>query len=251
MLKKHFLGAIVIASLSSFAAAQSSSNFYLGVSGGASKANKAPDFLGPAGVTTEEINAVVDEINANPDINASASVSNDKSGSAYKVYLGYNLDKMFAFEIGYTNLGKFNQRGIVSVDFNEAPDTAILDASIGLEAKNTGYFFDVVGSSAVTDKLSVLGRVGAAYIKTESTLSGAYSYEYNIGGNTDSGSDSGSISASKSKWVPKIGVGFDYQLTKTVSARVDYERYFKVGKASDVAFESDIDLLTAGLKFSF
>lgn len=235
-LKANLVAIAVLASISSVAAAQSASKYYLGVSGGTSKASKAPgDNVTSAGdILGDDLDSVIAE--------TGPALSSDKSGSAYKVYLGYQADKTFGLELGYADLGKFKQsvQGSVTV----AEGTLSYDGS--LESKNTAWFIDGVASFPVARDFSILGRAGVASVKTKSTVSGTAT-----SANPDLSGSLPPYSVSKSKWVPKLGIGAEYQFTKTVSGRLEYERYFKVGDLEEVGFKSDISVITAGIKFNF
>jgi opacity protein-like surface antigen len=50
--------------------------------------------------------------------------------------------------------------------------------------------------------------------------------------------------------VPKLGLGAEYNLTKTVAVRAEYERYFNVGDKNQTG-ESDVGVWNVGVKMSF
>jgi OOP family OmpA-OmpF porin len=250
MKMKHLITATLLASVTSVAFAQSSTT-YFGISGGEAKAKSAPDLYGVTGINPDAINSIINNLNQLPGYTASSSFANDRTDTAYKIYLGFKSTENFALEFGYANFGKFSSSGQASADYVDGPDTAFLSTTANLESKNTAWFLDAVGTVPMSEKFSLVGRVGAAYVKTRSTLSDSYAYEYDIEGDPyDADSGSGSSSRSKSKWVPKVGIGVAYQISQGVSALVEYERYFSVGDSS-VGFKSDVDMLTAGLKFHF
>jgi OOP family OmpA-OmpF porin len=47
-----------------------------------------------------------------------------------------------------------------------------------------------------------------------------------------------------------LGLGGQYNLSKSVGLRVEWERYFKVGD-QDTTGETDVDLISAGVVFKF
>lgn len=104
------------------------------------------------------------------------------SGPGLKLYGGYQLTPNFALEGSYFNLGR-------SHDNN------------GGEAKAQGLSLDGVGSYEFAPKWSVLGSVGLAEARLETSA-----------GN-------GSSPALK------LGVGLQYDLTKTTSLRLGYDQY--------------------------
>jgi len=73
-------------------------------------------------------------------------ISGDTSGTAFKLYGGYRLNRNFAAELSGVRLGK-------------------LSGPLG-EAKASGYALDAVGLLPLSPAWTALGRVGAARIKT-------------------------------------------------------------------------------------
>jgi len=250
MKMKHLITATLLASVTSVAFAQSTTT-YFGISGGEAKAKTAPDLYGVTGINPDEINNTINELNQEPGYTASSSFTNDRTDTAYKIYLGFKSTENFALEFGYADFGKFSSSGRAAAEYVGISGTAFLSTTADLESKNTAWFLDAVGTVPMSERFSLVGRVGAAYVKTRSTLSDSYAYDYEVDGfPPDAGFGYGSSSRSKSKWVPKVGIGIDYQISRGISALVEYERYFNVGDSS-VGFKSDVDMLTAGLKFHF
>lgn len=107
--------------------------------------------------------------------------SGNGSGISGKVFGGYQFSPNFALEAGVADLGH-NDNGNGSV-------------------YSSGQFVDAVGIAPISDKWSLLGRVGIA----------------NVNMTTSGGNDSGTGL--------KVGLGAQYSLTKTVALRAEWERY--------------------------
>jgi len=249
---KHLMTATILASIGSIGsiASAQSTNLYVGIGAGEARAQKAPDLLGFPAIYATEINNALDTIEGLGSVTGGPSFTSDKSDTAYKIYLGFKGNEHTAIEIGYADFGKFSSSETVRLDYSDPPDSASLSAAAKLEAKNTAWFFDAVGKMPISERFSLIGRVGAAYVKTKSRLSESYNYVSEIDEALLNESGSGSASQSKSRWAPKLGLGVDYQISQGVSVLVEYERYFKVGNRN-VGFKSDINMLTAGVKFHF
>jgi OOP family OmpA-OmpF porin len=89
------------------------------------------------------------------------SLTEDKDDTGYKAYLGFPIHPNWALETGYFDLGRFG--------FN-ANTTPL--GSLSGSARIRGLNLDLVGTLPVTDRWSVIGRVGAAYAQTQDHFSG-------------------------------------------------------------------------------
>jgi OOP family OmpA-OmpF porin len=115
-------------------------------------------------------------------------VTGDSSGTAGKVFGGYQFNKNLAVELGYADLGKFGGSGTGSA---RAHSTSV----------------DAVGTFPLGDTaFSALGRVGVANTRTRTTSAlGAES--------SDRGTDL------------HAGLGLQYDLSKNAAIRGEWERY--------------------------
>jgi OOP family OmpA-OmpF porin len=153
------------------------------------------------------------------------SISDDDRDVGYKLFAGIKFNKNFAVEGGYFNLGKF---GFTA---NTTPA-----GSLAGSAKFQGVNFDAVGMLPITQKFSVLGRVGLTYTEAKDTFQG-----------------SGAVTVanpnpSKSEGNYKIGVGVQYDFTPALGLRGEWERY-RVNDA--VGNKGDVDMLLIGLVYMF
>ena len=130
-------------------------------------------------------------------------VAGNGSGVSGKVYGGYQVNPNFAVELGVAKLG----------------DVSTPSGQMNGQSE----FLDAVGTLPLSDKWSLLGRVGVAHVDL----------------NTSLGNDSGNGL--------KVGLGAQYSLTGNVAIRGEWERYqMKVFGATPNA-----DQYTVGLRVAF
>jgi OOP family OmpA-OmpF porin len=148
----------------------------------------------------------------------------DDTDTGYKAFVGWQFHENFAAELGYVDLGNYD------IDTNI---TAPVAARFNGDADVDGFSLSLVGTLPVTDKFSVLGRLGAYFWDVNAdgavTVSGT---RVNLEGD-DSGTDF------------VYGVGAQYDFTRHFGMRAEYEVY------NDVGDEDDIDFLSAGIVYRF
>jgi OmpA-OmpF porin, OOP family len=130
-------------------------------------------------------------------------VSGDGSPVSGKLFGGYQFTPNFALEVGAANLG------------------SVSSASGDLDGR--AVFLDAVGSLPLSDRWSVLGRIGVAQVNA----------------NTSFGDDSGNGL--------KVGLGAQYSLSNKVAIRGEWERY----QANVFGDKPNVDQYTLGLKVGF
>jgi OOP family OmpA-OmpF porin len=150
----------------------------------------------------------------------------DHHGTSYNLFAGYQMTPYFAVEGGYVNLGRF--------DFSSAVSAPTADTVSGrYEAK--GVDAAAVGILPFADKWSAFGKAGLLYAKTS----------------LEAGS-TGAVAVSEAHhWgtSPLLGAGIGYDLTRNVSLRAEWDRYFSVGDSS--TGKGDIDQYTVGVAYRF
>jgi OOP family OmpA-OmpF porin len=156
---------------------------------------------------------------------ATSAMSNDEQDVAWKAFGGYQLNRYLGIEAGYFNLGEF---GFTSTTV----PAGTLDGRIKLHGIN----LDLVGTLPITERFSVLGRVGAQYASARDSFNG-----------------SGGVvvltpSASKSETNVKFGAGLQYAFTPNLMLRGEAERY-RVNDA--VGNHGDVNMVSVGLVFAF
>ena len=153
------------------------------------------------------------------------SSSEDKHDTGYKLFGGYQLNRNFAIEGGYFDLGKLNY------SFTTFPAGSFVG-----ETKVRGLNLDLVGILPLGDRFSVFGRVGAAYAQSRSS----FARTANLGlVNFDSRNNNTNV---------KVGLGVEYAFTPALSIRGELERY----RISDpVRNKGYIDMASVGLVYRF
>lgn len=153
------------------------------------------------------------------------SLSDDKSDTGFKVYGGYQFNKVFALEGGYFDLGKFGYTA------NTLPAGTLRG-----DIKVHGLNLDLIGSIPVGDWFSVFARAGVigAEAKDRFTGTGAVSV-------IDPNPKKRAVSY-------KFGAGLGLDFTPAFGMRVEAERY-RINDA--VGNKGDIDLYSVGLLYRF
>ena len=153
------------------------------------------------------------------------SISDRDRDTGYKLYGGYQVNRYLAVEAGFFDLGKFGFTATTA-----PPGT--LTGDIRLQGLN----LDVVASLPLSDSFSVFGRVGANYARARDNFSGTGLVNV-INPNP-----------SKRDTNLKAGLGLQYDLNDSWSARLEAERY-RVNDA--VGNKGHVDLLSLGLVYRF
>ena len=152
-----------------------------------------------------------------------SSTSIDDHDTAYKAYVGWQFHKNFGIELGYADLGKFDVNSTI---------TAPVASTVNADASVDGFALSVVGTLPVTDNFSVIGRLGA------------YFWNVDGAGVVNVGATAVNLNLDDSGTSALYGIGAQYDFTKNLGARAEYEVY------SDVSGD-DIDFLSAGIVFRF
>jgi OOP family OmpA-OmpF porin len=153
-----------------------------------------------------------------------------KTDIGLKLYGGYQFNENFALEGGYFNMGRV-------ASLNGTITSPGVSRTFTAKGEGQGVNLDAVGILPMSNGFSLLGRVGAAYFQYKNTL-------------TVSGAAiSGYGNVTSSKVLPLVGIGAQYDFTKTVSGRVEVQRYMKVGNNNTGS--GDLDFYSAGVLFRF
>lgn len=183
---------------------------YVGISAGESKAHidnaRITQSLLGAGLVTD-------------------SLTEDRKDTGYKAFVGFPINPYWAVETGYFDLGRF---GFTA---NTTPAGSLTGS-----ARIKGLNLDLVGTLPITDKWSLLGRVGAAYALTKDTFSGTGAVSVS------------DPSPSKRETNYKYGFGTQYAFTPALTLRLEAERY-RINDA--VGNRGDVDLVSLGLVYRF
>jgi OOP family OmpA-OmpF porin len=148
----------------------------------------------------------------------SVMFSKDERDTGYKLFLGKQLNKNFAIEGGYFDLGNFG--------FNATTIPAgTLNGNVGFKGVN----LDLLAQFGLSERFSIYGRLGMNYAKANAHFSGNRLFAVTNPNPTES------------KLNPKVGLGLEYKFTEALAMRGEVERYRvndAVGNRGDVDFYS-------------
>ncbi|HEU4923406.1 MAG TPA: outer membrane beta-barrel protein, partial [Burkholderiales bacterium] len=140
----------------------------------------------------------------------------DDKDTAWKILGGYRFTRNLAVEVGYTDFGEQSA---------SRPAGTVTFEATALEVVG-------VGSLPVADRFSVYGKIGM------------------YRGDTDANDTAfGGGSASDSNTGLTFGIGGQYDFTKNLGIRGEWQRYADVG--GDSVGESDVDVLSVGVIWKF
>jgi OOP family OmpA-OmpF porin len=151
------------------------------------------------------------------------SFSTDERDTGYKLFVGKQLNRYLALEFGYFDLGKFSFNSTTS-------GNGVLNGEAGFRGVN----LDLLAQLPLSERLSLLGRVGANYAKASTHFSGNRLMAV-------TGPDH-----SERKLNAKAGLGLEYKLSEALALRGEVERY-RVNDA--VGNRGDVDLLSVSLVY--
>lgn len=121
-----------------------------------------------------------------------AGISCNKSATAYRAQVGYQLNQNWAIEGGYVNLGKYKLSG----------------AGVTGSISGKGVQASVVGTLPLSNSFSLFGKVGAIHLSEKGSIVG--------GGLTES------VSEKETK--ATYGAGVQLRLGESASVRAQYEK---------------------------
>jgi OOP family OmpA-OmpF porin len=158
----------------------------------------------------------------------------DDSDTGFGLAGGYQVNRNFAAELAYVDLGEtsYAANGTVS------DGVGTFDAGLGLDQSASGPVFSILGIVPIGERFSVFGRVGLALRMVDADAS------VSIDG--ESASDSASTDRSNMVY----GIGGEFSFSQRFGVRLSWDRYAEVG-SDDLAGEVDIDLISLGLRYNF
>lgn len=150
------------------------------------------------------------------------SFSSERQDTSYKVFGGYQLNRNFAVEAGYFNLGRFTY------------STSLPTGTLTGRYETEGLNLDLVGTMPLGARFSALARVGAHHAITRDAFGGP--------GLPASASVDNSQRANNMK----VGLGLQYEITPTMLLRGEAERY----RVKDgVGNNGDVNVFSMSLVF--
>lgn len=137
----------------------------------------------------------------------------DTKDTAWRVFGGWKFHPNFSAELGYANLGT----------------AKVGDATGSDDVESTAWDLSALGAFPLGSGFSLLGRLGGYHGKTEI---------------------SGADTASHSKNGLTYGLGAQYDFTRNLGARAEWQRYHKMG-GGDLGTEFNVDVLSIGALWNF
>jgi OOP family OmpA-OmpF porin len=212
MNKPQALCLLTIAGLASCVAAPAvaqDSYYYFGLGAGKSRSN-----LDDARITANQCGPGL-VING---------LSRDSRDNAYKVFLGYQINRNVGVELGYFHLGQF--------EFDAATSQGALNGKVQVQGGN----FDLVGTWPFTENFSGQARVGVQMARTRDTFTGSGGFVPNT------------PTAGQREADIKVGAGLQYAINPSFFIRGGIER-FRINDA--VGNHPNVNLYSVSLVFPF
>ena len=156
-----------------------------------------------------------------------SSIEDRDEDTGYKVFGGYQLNRNFAVEAGFFDLGHFGYTA-----------TTVPGGSLVGDVRVKGLNLDLVGTLPLGERFSALGRLGVTSTRTEGNFSstGAARVPY-----VDANPSQRSTNA-------KVGLGLMYKVTESLAMRLEAERY---GIKDAVGNKGHADMVSVGLVYWF
>lgn len=162
-----------------------------------------------------------------------SSLSSDETDAGGKIFAAYRVNPLVAVEAGYFDLGRSSARRSMT-----SPSTG----SVAQNTRNKGLFVDLVGTMPIgASKFSLIGRVGGVASETTRNFSTSGTVTLVPGA-------ASKYRDREANW--KYGAGVQYEITKTMAARAEYELYTRLGEEGR-AGEADVGLFSLSLLINF
>lgn len=158
----------------------------------------------------------------------------DDSDTAFGLAGGYQVNKNFAAELAYVDLGdiSYSATGTATDGFNT------FDAGLGIDQSTSGPVFSILGIVPVGERFALFGRVGLALMSVDADLT--------VSLDDEAVTDNASTDRSNLMY----GVGGEFSFNERFGVRLGWDRYANVG-SDDQAGEVDIDMISLGLRYNF
>lgn len=140
-------------------------------------------------------------------------ISCDDKDTAWKILGGYQFNRHFAVELGYTDLGEVSASGP--------------GGSVSVES--SAFEVVAVGMMPIADKFSIYGKLGVYRGETDASAPG--------------------VSISESTTDLTFGIGARYDFTRNLGVRAEWQKYSDVG-GGEIG-EADVDVISVGVIFRF
>ena len=154
---------------------------------------------------------------------SSVAFSKYERDTGYKLFIGKQLNRNFAVEGGYVDLGNFG--------FNAINSPA---GTLNGDVRFRGLNLDLLAQLPLNERFSIYGRLGMNYSRADARFTGNRLYAVT------------NPNSSETKLNPKLGLGLEYKFTEALAMRGEVERY-RVNDA--VGNRGDVDLYSVSLVY--
>ena len=165
-----------------------------------------------------------------------SGTSLDDTDSGWKAYLGYRFNRYLAAEGGYADLGEasFNTT-IVSAPPGTSPTPPF---PIHATATAKGVFLAGLVHLPLTQSFSAFAKAGAFHWRA------TFTEQISSTGATR-------LTREQEKTNPMFGAGLQLHFTSSLAARLEWERFKKVGSGIGGREGRDVDFISAGVLLQF
>jgi OmpA-OmpF porin, OOP family len=154
----------------------------------------------------------------------SGATSCDDKDTAWKIFGGYQINRNFAAEFGYTDLGKVSGTAVIS--------------GVNLSESFEANAWELVGIGSVPfGRISPYGKLGLYRGEVKGRVVGT------------PGGVTATASGKDTNTDLTFGLGVNFDFTRNIGIRGEWQRYKKMG--GDDVGESDVDVLSVGLTYRF
>jgi OOP family OmpA-OmpF porin len=165
---------------------------------------------------------------ANAEVDCTGTTACDDKDSSWKIFGGYQINRNFAIELGYSDLGAVTASTPPFVLF------PLVVPAANLKIETTVWEVVAVGSLPVADRFSIFGKAGFYRADTDTRVDfGAL----------------GSTSESDSNTDLTFGIGVRYDFTRNFGVRAEWQLYSGVEAGFDE--DGDVDVMSVGLLWRF
>jgi OOP family OmpA-OmpF porin len=162
------------------------------------------------------------------------SESQDKTKTAFKLFGGYDFTKNWGIEAGYADFGK--------PEYKYTGTGALAGGAGQAEMKESAWFAEGKGTYPINDQFNIFGKLGLTYNKASlhatsnnAALNAAAGFPY---------------TASKSRSQAVFGVGGEFNASKNIGIRLEYENFGNFGDANTTG-RTKVDMWSFGIAYKF
>jgi len=136
-------------------------------------------------------------------------LAEDESTTGYRLYGGYQFNRMLTLEGGYADIGRREaQREIV------AP--ASMPGFVSNTARASSLYLGAVGIIPLPNRFSLFGKLGTAYTTSTSSFSASGVVLPQL--------TPADVNPRRSEWNAKYSLGASYEMSNKLGLRFEYER---------------------------